>query len=484
MGEVRENNSGFKTNFFKNVLVSGGYNYLSQGLTFLSTIITARLLSPENYGLVGLITVFTGFISVFADSGISLAVIKSDYGFSYHKALDNLSVIIGIALFSITCVLAYPIAYFYGNQELLWPTVLLGSTFVFKSMGIVRSALLSKSLNFAYLGKGLLISTIITITLTIILAYFGAQHWAIIIPQIVSAIFLFVFYELRLKFGFSIYPFPFIKVAFMHTRSVIGSLLGFNLVNYWSRNSDNLIVGKVYGVNDLGIYNRGYSLLTLPLTLISGLMGTVLYPSLKKLKSEGGDIFKEYMFVLKVISFIVYPIAFVLIMFPFDLVLLLWGETWRKVGTLLPYFGLLIFSQALLSTTGNILVLQGKEKALMLSGWVGAFFMILGICYGALSSIVAIAQFYSLAFIICVLPFNVFYVFYRSLNFNLKELLPFWIPIIVVSFCIWGACFYNLQGIKLGMLLVLLVVCLVNARSEIFNVSAKVRRWRLSRLNS
>src|SRR5690606_27975806 len=123
-------------------------------------------------------------------------------------------------------------------------------------------------------------------------------------------------YEYKLRFKFSVYALPYIKVSFRYTKSLIGSLIGFNLVNYWARNADNLLVGKLYGVNDLGIYNRAYSLLTLPLTLITGLMGTVLYPSLKKLKNDGGDIRVEYMYVLKVTRFLVFPVSFILLLFP------------------------------------------------------------------------------------------------------------------------------------------------------------------------
>ncbi|RYG47193.1 MAG: hypothetical protein EOO01_15180, partial [Chitinophagaceae bacterium] len=74
----------FKKTLVKNLLVSGGYNYLSQAIAFFSSIIVSRLLTPESYGFVGIITVFTGFLSIFADSGISLAVIRSNYLYTYH----------------------------------------------------------------------------------------------------------------------------------------------------------------------------------------------------------------------------------------------------------------------------------------------------------------------------------------------------------------------------------------------------------------
>lgn len=467
--------NGFKTSFFKNVLISGGFNYFSQGLTFLSSIILARLLAPENYGLVGLITVFTGFISVFSDSGISLAIIKSDYGLTYHKSLDTIALIIGVGLFLFVALMAYPIATFYGNMNLILPTLLLSTTFIFRSMSLVRGAILSKALNFNYLGKIVLVNTIITIVITITMAYFGAEHWSIIVPQVLTSIFTVYLYERKTKFRFNYYSRPYLSVSFKYTKGLIGSLIGFNLVNYWARNADNLLVGRFYGINDLGIYNRAYSLLTLPLALITGLMGTVLYPSLKKLKNEGGNIQTEYMYVLKVTRFLVFPISFLLLLFPHPLVSTLWGNKWLEVAPLLPYFGLLVFSQPLLSSVGNVLVLEGKEKMLMYSGWIGAFFTISSICFGAYFSLIAIVQYYALGFIILVLPFNVVFVYYHVLKFEPKMLFAFWCPIILISLGIWISCFLNQRVWLEVCIFVMFVVMLGNSYTDLSNLIKKLK---------
>jgi O-antigen/teichoic acid export membrane protein len=466
----------FKKAFFKNVMISGGYNYISQIIVFLSSFITARLLLPENYGLVGLITVFTNFISVFSDSGISLAVIKSDFKLSYHKGLDQLSLWIGILLFSITVGLAWPITEFYGNSKLLLPAIVLSLTFITRSMAIVRTALISKDLKFEVIGRVTLINTVISILLTILLAYNGAEHWAIIIPQLVASIISIFYYEHYAQLGFHFYARKYVYASYRHTRTSIKNLLGFNLVNYWSRNADNLIVGKVYGMTDLGIYNRAYSLLILPLSLVTGLMGSVLYPSLKKLKAEGGDVNREYLFVLKIITIIVFPVAAIFILFPTQLVTMLWGENWKPVGDILPYFGILIFGQSLLSTTGNILVLMNLEKRLMISGWVGAFFTVLGICFGALYSIKGIAQFYSLSFILFVLPFNIYYIFHQSLGFDVRTIVVFWVPMVVLSTLLWIACYFDSSVLTYISLTGMLTNIIVNNIDEISRLSSLVSK--------
>ncbi len=456
----------FKKGFFNSLLVSGGYNYATQALLFFSTVVTSRLLTPESFGFVGLISVFTGFVSIFADSGISLAVIRSDYGKTYHRSVDNLAVLLGLFLCLVTCVIAWPVSLFYGNKALLLPTVVMSAIFIFKSMSLVRGALLAKALRFAAIGKITLLTAVLQVSLTIVLAYAGWSYWALIVPQILSALAALLLYEQKVKLGYHRCSAAHIKVAYRHTHKTIKNLMGFNLVNYWARNVDNLLVGKYYSVGELGIYNRAYNLLMMPLGLITGLIGNVLFPTLKKVKSEGGDVRKEYLFILKMITVISFPVSFVLILFPQGFVALLWGKDWMAVSNLLPYFGLLLFSQSLLSTTGNILVLLEKEPVMRLSGWFSAVATIGGIVYGACHSLTAIAQFYSLAFIIVVLPFNLFYLFIGALRFNKKEMLWFWVPIIVASATVWAGCFFESERGKLAGVLLLFLPVLQHVRTE------------------
>lgn len=460
----------FKKTLIKNILVSGGYNYLSQAIAFLSSIIISRLLAPESYGFVGIITVFTGFLSIFSDSGISLAVIRSNYQYTYYKSVDTLALVVGTILCLTTCLLSFPIALFFRNMELIFPMIVMSTTFIFKSMTLVRGALIVKDMKFGKSGMITLKTTLFTVLGTIVLAYFGAGYWSLVIPQTLSSFVMLFLQERYLKFGFQFYSWAHVKVSFRHTRKTIGNLMGFNIVNYWSRNSDNLLVGRLYGTADLGIYNRAYNLLTFPLALITGLIGTVLFPSLNKLKERHDAVRTEYLFILRLIGFLSFPVSFVLLLFSDKLVYLLWGEAWMGVAELLPYFGLLLLSQSLLSTLGNILVLVRREEVLRISGWVSAAIIITSIVYGATISLVSIAQFYSLAFISLVLPFHLFYVYINVLKFPSSKMLAFWGPNILFSLGIWFACYFHAELWKVVLLIAFFSAMLFNARSEISRI--------------
>jgi O-antigen/teichoic acid export membrane protein len=457
----------FKKTLIKNILISGGYNYLSQAISFLSSTIVSRILTPESYGFVGIIAVFTGFLSIFSDSGISLAVIRSRYHYTYYKSVDTLALIVGCVLCLATCAISYPVALFFKNKELVFPMLVMSLIFIFKSMTLVRGAMIVKQMKFAWSGMITLKSTMFTVIGTIVLAYLGAGYWSLVIPQTLSSLLTLFLQEQKLKLGFNFYSKAHVTVAFRQTRKTIGNLMGFNMVNYWSRNADNLLVGRIYGTSDLGIYNRAYSLLTFPLALITNLIGTVLFPSLNKVSHSEDAVRSEYLFILKLIGFISFPVSFILLMFSDKLVYLLWGKAWMGVAPLLPYFGLLLLSQSLLSTIGNVLVLIKKEEILRISGWISAAVIISGIVYGATISLLAIAQFYSLVFIAVVLPYHLFFVYIKVLRFSPKSMILFWGPNIIFSVAIWLTCYFHLEVARIVLLIMFLIVMLFNARAEI-----------------
>ncbi len=459
--------AGFKKAFFKNILTLGGYNYSSQIANFLSSIVLSRLLMPEEYGYVALITVFTGFVIIFADAGLSFAIIRSDYGRTFHKAVTNLSFYIGFLLFLIMLLLAYPIACFYNDQTLVVPTMVLSVTFIVGALKIVPMAIITKDLDFNYVGKVRLISNLIGIAMMIILAFLGFSYWSLIIPQIFLQLVQFILFENKVKLGFKFYKLSYTIAGFKMTKSLITNVSGFNLINYWSRNADNLIIGKFYSSFDLGIYNRAYKMLQLSLNLITGLFGTVLYPSLKKYKSEGGSINKEYASILGVISIISFPIGAILMLIPNTFVRILWGENWMMVADLLPYFGVLIIFQTLISTTGHIYILLEKEKTFMYVGVASAIILVLAIVIGSLYSVVVIAIIYTFSYIVFIVPIQLYVGFYRTYGFSLKYLLKFWVPKLIIGFMLVISILFEQRLMLFGLLTLYLIHILYFQRNDL-----------------
>lgn len=474
----------FKKTLLKNIITLGGYNYASQIITFLSSIVLSRLLLPEEYGYVALITVFTGFVTIFADAGLSFAIIRSDYGRTYHKAMNNLSFYIGVLLFLIMLLLAYPIAYFYEDATLVLPTMVMSTVFIIGAFTIVPVAILSKNLDFAYVGKLRLIANLVSIVLMILLAMLGFSYWSLILPQLILHLLQFVLAEYKVRIGFKFYKLNYSIVAYRKTKSLITNLSSFNLINYWSRNADNLIIGKVYSSYDLGIYNRAYKMLQLALSLITGLFGTVLYPSLKKFKSEGGNVNDEYNNILGIISIINFPVGAVLILIPETFVRILWGDNWIQVAELLPYFGILILFQTLISTIGHIFILIEKEKAFMQIGVISAVLMVLSIIIGAFYSVKMIAVSYTVGFMVIIVPFNLYFGFYKTFKFQMIHLIKFWIPKLVLGIGILIAEILNQRYLVYIFMVIFAIHLIYFQRKDLLKLKILVQQKIMSPYNS
>jgi len=468
----------FKRTFFKNLFVSGGFTYLTQLVTLSASFITSRLLAPADFGLVGLITVFSGFISAFSENAIAMAVIRSECKQTYYRGLNYLSIFLGIILCTITILLIYPISLFYNNHNIIWPGIAIAFLFIGRSVSIVPTALLQKELQFGKAGRILFFSTVVGTISTIIMAYLGASYWSLIWSQYVTAIVSFIILFSAKQAVFSKTRLVVVRKTFGLARKLIGSIIGFNMVNYWARNADNLIVGKYYGTSDLGIYNRAYLMLMMPLNLITSIFSSVMLPSLTKHKNNGGDVETEYYFMLKVISLINIPIAFILILFPEPLVRILWGNNWIDVAHLLPYFGELVLTQTLVSTLASIMVLQKLEKHLMYTGWINAVFMVSGIIFGATISLTAIAAFYSLSYIVLVLPLYIFYIFNYKLRINM-QVLKFWLPKLFLSIFIWLGIYLAVFPVVLSGLTLWVALIFWDVRKELVIIS----NWLLPKLS-
>jgi len=466
----------FRKNLFRNIIILGGYSYASQIINFLATIVLSRLLLPKEYGFVALITVFTGFVQAFSDAGLSYLIIRSDYGGLFHRMIHYLSFIIGIILTLVVISIAYPISLFYKDSELILPTLILSSNFIIRSLITVPYGILSRDLRFNKLGFLELVATVIQIIFMIAMAFMGLSYWALVYPVVIGNIARVIMYYYNTGLRLKIYKLKYLVVGFRKAKSIIGNITGFAFLNYWARNSDNLIIGKVYGAESLGIYNRAYRLLNMVTEIMTGLFGKVLFPSMKDLMLKRGDTNREYLNLLGIISLINYPVAVILIFFAEPLVILLWSEKWIQVAGLLPYIGVLILTQTLNSTTGNIFILYHKERLLFRMGIFINLILIAAIAAGAFYSYIHVLRFYALAFILINLPVVMHYGFRIAFGFKLKEILSFWIPKIALSFLLIISIWIDNRPASFVLSLVYLIHLLIRQREDIINIYGYLRR--------
>lgn len=462
----------FKKVFFTNISTLALYNYLSIGIEFLATIVLSRLLLPEEYGFVAMITVFANFIRLFSNIGIGTAVIRSNYRYTYHKHLFSLSIWLGITLCLSLSLLSYPIALFFKNKALILPTIVVSLKFVFDAFNYISIAILSKKLKFRIVGKNRLLGSSIQIFLMILFAFMGFSYWSLIIPLIIAPIIQYGFLRKYVDLPIRIYGWKAAKRMIYRIKSLMGNLSLTNLIGYWSSNADKMIIGRMYMQADLGLYNRAFRFLQISNRLITSIFSSALLPSLKKLADEGGDTQKEFMDIIRIITLFNFPLILLMVIFPEELVSILWGNNWTGVATFLPYVGIIIIFTSIVKVMNSVFLLYGKEQNLFLITLVRSIVTIALIIIGGFFSIMHIIKFLTLGYVLFTVPLNIYYGFYKSFHFNIKKILYFWIPALLFGILLFISIENNSTLFKL-LVIISFFLFLVYDLRETISKSAK-----------
>lgn len=346
----------FKTDHLQNDLkgrsVRGGaITLVSQGgrffLQVLSTTVLARLLSPEDYGLVGMTTVVTGFIQIFKDIGLSEATIQSSE--INHKQVSTLfwvNVVVGIGLACLTILISPAVARFYGEPKLAKIMLVLSLSFVFRGLGAQHEALLKRQMRFFTLAMITLLAMTISVSLAVTVGILGGGYWALVVMLIGESTITAVAAWLACGWWPG-WPSKVSGVGKMLRFG--GNVTGFNTVNYFSRNFDNILIGRVWGAAALGLYAKSYQLLLLPISQINFPMTSVAMPVLSRLQDEP-ERYKRYYFKgIGVITAVGMPIIGFLFASADQMILLVLGAKWTEA---IPIFRLL--APAAMAGTFNV----------------------------------------------------------------------------------------------------------------------------------
>jgi O-antigen/teichoic acid export membrane protein len=464
----------FKKTTFRHIFQIGSYKYAAHVLNFMASVILARLLLPEEYGLVAMIMVVANFARILSGEGIASDIIRSKYGYTYHKSLMNLAIFLGFILCILVILAAWPVALFFGNRELILPTIVLSIQFIFIGINIVQYALLLKKQQYSKLGQIELSSAVLTISLMIAMAWFGFSYWSLIVPVIIAEIFRVYMYYRYTGFKIKFFPLKYPVVAFKYAKSIMGSILGVRIISYWGRNLDNILIGRFFGEASVGIYNRGYKFTDLVSGLFERLFNSVLYPNLQKLKDEDGDVFGEYLFFIGVMCFLSFPISGILLIFPVTLVRILWGPDWLMVAEYLPYFGLAIMSQASVSNTETLYKIYYKDLLLFKIGVFRSIMVVVFIIIGSLFSALMIARMVALVQIIVIIPVTVFYSFGRELGFSKGLLLRLYLPRILLFSAMFITVWKEMDLLTLLLLTLYLIHLLIIQKNDLYRLKAFV----------
>lgn len=275
-----------------NQLASGVFytaisKYTGIFISLIVTAILARLLSPDEFGVVAVATVIITFFGIFTDLGISPAIIQNKE--LKEKDLSNIfsfTIFGGILLSVLFFISSWMIGNYYKNETLITICQLLSINLLFSALNIVPNALLYKDKLFRYIALRSLIVQLIGGFLSVIAALANAGLYALIINPIFSSIFIFII-SYRKKPQQISFTLGLVSIKKILTFSSYQFL--FNVINYFSRNLDKLLIGRYMSMGELGYYEKSYRLMMLPLQNITHVISPVMHPVFSEMQDDIRD---------------------------------------------------------------------------------------------------------------------------------------------------------------------------------------------------
>lgn len=388
-------------------------------ISLIVTAVLSRILTPEDYGLVAIATVFIIFFNILSDIGIGPAIIQNkDLTDEDYINIFSYTVYLGIGLASIFFLISPLISDIYQNPELLKICKPISLVILFSCINILPTNILYKNKRFALVSFTNLIVQLILGVISILVAYRGAGVYSLLISPIFSPLALFVVYNYFTKIHFVFNP----KLGSLKKIFAFSIYqFFFNIVNYFSRNSDKLLVGKVIGLNSLGYYEKSYRLMMLPLQNIAYIISPVLHPIFSDFQNDYKLLAEKYCKVINILAYVGFTLTSFLFFSATQLIVLIFGNQWLPSVMPFKILALSVGIQIITSSTGPIFQAANATKRLFYTGLVVSSIMVLGFIVAALyyKSLIA----FSYAFLLTkTLDFFIsYYSLFKKLNYPLRN---------------------------------------------------------------
>lgn len=445
-----------KISMKKAVFINAISKYMNVIIGVIVNAILARIIAPEDYGLVAIITVFSTFFATMSDMGLGTAVIQDKTLNS--KDIDSIfsfSIYVSILLMGIFYGVSYIIGFFYGKDILVNLGHWLSISLLFNSMNMVPNGVLNREKRFFEMAVRNIVVYVTSALIAIMAAFAGFGIYALIIQSLLSSVFMFIWSEALTKLHASM---KFEIKSIKKIAKYSGYQYAFSLINYFSRNLDNLLAGKFLGTVEVAYYNRAYNLMLYPVNNITGVITPVLHPILSDYQNDKGYIYKQYVKIVKLIALIsIYVEVYCIFAAP-DIIRLIYGEQWDASIICFKILSLAIITQMVTGTSGSVYQALGQTQLLFIAGLINVFITVtatvLGIVVG--SSIEFLAWCVSLSYI-C----HFFVSYYIMMKYAFQ--------------CSYGKFLkeFAMEMVILIMLLVFGLICPISLKSSLANVVLK-----------
>lgn len=343
----------------KGTLWGGLERFSVQGITFVVMVIMARILDPQDYGLVGMLAIFIAISQALVDSGFSQALIrKQNRTQTDNSTVFYFNIVVALVLYAILYVTAPLIAGFYRQPLLTDLTRVIGLSVVLNSLVVVQRALLTVKIDFKTQAKASITAAVISGTVGIVMAYTGFGVWAIAVQQLtslsVNTLLLWIMSRWRPSWCYSWQSFR--EFFGFGSKLAVSGILDVVYNNLYL-----IVIGKVFNARDLGYYTRANQFANLPSSNMSGIIQRVTFPVLCTIQDEDERLAATYRRMLRVTAFIIFPLMLGLSAMARPTVLTLLGAKWAQAAPLLSILCLNMMWYPVHALNLNLLQVKGRS---------------------------------------------------------------------------------------------------------------------------
>jgi PST family polysaccharide transporter len=400
-----------------------------QLISLAATAVLARVLSAADYGLFGMVVAITALMQAFADLGLSWAMIqRKEITRAQIDSLFLINAVFGLLLWIISAFSGRFLVSFYHRPELAGIAAVLGASFFFSGSAAQPLALLRRQMRFKQITLCEQWSTLAGAITGVGAALNGFGYWALVLQVVVQqfayALLVLLLSGYRPKWPRAVH-------GLGGLLSFGGYMAGYGAINYFSRNLDNVLVGRACGAEQLGYYSRAYFLMTLPTLLASSMLNGVMIPALSALQGDRERMAAAFLRSIRWITLLGCPVALGLAACAPEFVRFVYGPRWAPVVPMLLWLCVAGAIQPVQAAVGWLYVVTGRSRAMFFVGLaastvtVAAFFV--GIRFGA----VGVARAYAAANTCLAVP--VMLIGHRIAGLELRRTLAVVAPLLIAS---------------------------------------------------
>lgn len=329
-------------------------------LQFVQLIILSRLLSAEDFGLMAIVMVVVGFSQMFIDMGISNAIIyKQDVSKNQLNSLYWLSIIIGFVTFIIINASATLIASLYNNEKLENLLYLISVTFIVIPFGQQFMVLMQKKLFFYNIAIIEIISRFLSFVTTVVLAFNDYEVYSLVYGTLVYSVISTLLFVFK---GLSFYS-PKLHISFSEIKEFMSFgffQLGEKIAIYFSNEFDTILIGYLFGANDLGVFNIAKRVVSYPMILINPIINKVSFPIFAKSNSSDENLKNIYLKILRYLSYVNFPIYFLIFALAQPFVYYALGPNWINAISLIQILAFTYLIKSTSNPAGSLALSKGR----------------------------------------------------------------------------------------------------------------------------